>query len=201
MGVINELKFNKQGLKSDFKKDKAFTLIEVMVVIAAIGIVLPALFSIIFTILQQQIKIQRLSIVKREGDYVINLLENIIRNNAVKIYSDQTLNNEQCTTENPSYGPQNGQNFYFRDKFDRWFKFYQDSTNLASNSANLSLPINLNSQQTKITSFSIECYRTALYSPAVVGITFTIEYNTASSRPEEKVTPLTYKTKIKLRNY
>ena len=195
MGIINKLKLTLCGEK------KSFTLIEMIVVIATIGLVLPALFAIIFSILQQQVKIQRLSIVKREGDYVLNVMENIIRNYAVKIYSENSFTTERCTTDNPTYGPSNGSNFFFRDKSDRWFSFYQNSNNISSNSANLSSPVNLNSSQTKITNFSIQCYRTSLYSPPVVNISFTIEYNTTSLRVEEKVTPLTYQTKVKLKSY
>jgi hypothetical protein len=183
------------------RQKKSFTLIEMIVVIATIGLVLPALFAIVFSILQQQVKIQRLSIVKREGDYVLNVMENIIRNDAIKIYSEKTFNNEQCPMENSSYGPQDGSTFYFRDKSDRWFNFYQNTTNISSNSANLSSPVNLNSSQTKISNFNIQCYRTALYSPPVIDVGFIIEYNTTSSRAEEKVTPLTYQTKIKLKSY
>ena len=195
MGIINKLKIN------SIRQKKCFTLIEMIVVIATIGLVLPALFTIIFSILQQQVKIQRLSIVKREGDYVLNVMENIIRNYAVKIYSESSLTTERCTADNPTYGPSNGSNFFFRDKSDRWFSFYQNSNNISSNSANLSFPVNLNSSQTKITNFSIQCYRTSLYSPPVVNISFIIEYNTTSLRVEEKVTQLNYQTKVKLKSY
>jgi competence protein ComGC len=195
MGIINKLKIN------SIRQKKCFTLIEMIVVIATIGLVLPAIFAIIFSILQQQLKIQRLSIVKKEGDYVLNVMENTIRNYAVKIYSESSLKTEMCTAENPTYRPSNSSDFFFRDKSDRWFNFYQNYNNISSNSANLSSPVNLNSSQTRITNFSIQCYKTALYSTAVINISFTIEYNTTSSRTEEKVPPLTYQTKVKLRNY
>jgi type II secretory pathway pseudopilin PulG len=182
------------------RRKKSFTLIEMIVVIATIGLVLPALFAIIFSILQQQVKIQRLSIVKREGDYVLNVMENTIRNYAVKIYSESSFTSERCTGENPTYGPSNGSNFFFRDKSDRWFSFYQNSNNISSNSANLSSPVNFNSSQTKITNFSVQCYRTALYSPPVINISFTISYNTSSSRAEETAS-FNYQTKVKLKSY
>ena len=65
------------------KFNKGFTLIETIVVIAVIGLTLPVLFATILTLMRQQIKIYRLSQVKREGDYIINLMENTIRNRAV----------------------------------------------------------------------------------------------------------------------
>jgi len=190
MGIINKLKIN------SMRRKKSFTLIEMIVVIATIGLVLPTLFAIIFSILQQQLKIQRLSIVKKEGDYVLNVMENVIRNYAVKIYSEHNFINERCATENSTYGP----NFFFRDKYDRWFNFYQSYNNISSNSANLSSPVNLNSSQTRITNFSIQCYKTALYSPPVINISFTISYYTSSSRAEETAS-FNYQTKVKLKSY
>ena len=205
MGMINKLKitlrFGGQKLKINFKKNKAFTLIEVIVVIGVIGIVLPVLFSIIFSILQQQTKIQRLSLVKKEGDYILNVIENVVRNYAVKIYSENSFINEKCASAGSTYGPENGNTFYFQDKYNRWFNFYLNSTTITSNSANLSSSVNLNSSQTKISSFSLQCYRSALYSPPIISINFTIEYNTNSNRAEEKIIPLTYQTKIKLKSY
>ena len=196
MGIINKLKIN------SIRQKKCFTLIEMIVVIATIGLVLPALFSIIFSILQQQVKIQRLSIVKREGDYVLNVMENTIRNYGESIHSatPPTESNKICQSsslENASY---------FKDKFGNWFRFYLNTTNsISSESSVLNNgsrgSVSLISSQTKITNFSIQCYRTSLYSPPVVNISFTIEYNTTSLRVEEKVTPLTYQTKVKLRSY
>jgi len=216
MGIMNKSKIKNQKSKIDFVIKKSFTLIEMIVVIATIGLVLPTLFAIIFSILQQQVKIQRLSIVKREGDYILNVMENAIKNYATKIYSDSSLSNdnEKCKDENSSYS-NDGQNFYFKDKFGNWFRFClsdqtgncnaSDKNYIASNSSILNAgspgAVPLNSSQTKISNFSVQCYRTALYSPSVIDVSFIIEYNTTSSRAEEKVTPLNYQTKIKLRSY
>ena len=183
------------------RRKKSFTLIEMIVVIATIGLALPALFAIIFSILQQQVKIQRLSIVKREGDYVLNVMENTIRNYGESIHSTTPPNesNKICQSsslENASY---------FKDKFGNWFRFYLNTTNSISSESsvlNNGLPgsVSLISSQTKITNFSVQCYRTALYSPSVINISFTISYNTSSSRVEETAS-FNYQTKVKLKSY
>jgi competence protein ComGC len=194
MGIINKLKIN------SIRQKKCFTLIEMIVVIAAIGLVLPTLFAIIFSILQQKVKIERLSIVKREGDYVLNIIENTIRNYGESIHSETpNESNKICQSsslENASY---------FKDKFGNWFRFYLDTTNsISSESSVLNNgsrgSVSLNSSKTKITNFSIQCYQTALYSPPVINISFTISYNTSSSRAEETAS-LNYQTKVKLRSY
>jgi len=196
MGIVNKLKIN------SMRRKKSFTLIEMIVVIATIGLVLPTLFVIVFVILQQQIKIQRLSIVKREGDYILNLMENTIRNYGESIHSatPPTESNKICQSsslENASY---------FKDKFGNWFRFYLDTNNSISLESSVlnngsQGSVSLNSPQTTITYFSIQCYKTALYSSPVINISFTIKYNTTSSRVEENIAPLTYQTKVKLRSY
>jgi len=211
MGVIKtqHLKFKTQSLNKKSQEQlklcknlkRSFTLIEITVVIATVVLVLPALFTIVFSILQQQVKIQRLSIVKREGDYILSIIQNTIRNYAESIHSDIPTNDnkicESTTLVNASY---------FKDKFGNWFRFYLDSNDSISsqssilNNGSQGLVL-LNSPQTKISNFSIQCYQTALYSPPVVNIGFTIEYKTASLRSDEKATSLTYQTKIKLRSY
>jgi type II secretory pathway pseudopilin PulG len=204
MGIINKLKIN------FMRQKKSFTLIEMIVVIATIGLVLPALFTIIFSILQQQVKIKRLSIVKREGDYVLNIMENIIRNYGESIHSDTppTESNKICQSSSLKNAS------YFKDKFGNWFSFCLSDQNgdcnasnknyIASNSSILNAgnpgTTTLNSSQTKISNFNIQCYRTALYSPPLINISFTISYNTSSSRAEETAS-FNYQTKVKLRSY
>jgi type II secretory pathway pseudopilin PulG len=195
MGIINKLKIN------SMRRKKSFTLIEMIVVIATIGLVLPALFAIIFSILQQQVKIQRLSIVKREGDYALNVMENIIRNYGESIHSatPPTENNKICQSSSLEDAS------YFKDKFGNWFRFYLDTTNYISSESSVLNngsrgSVSLNSSQTKISNFSVQCYRTALYSPPVINISFTISYNTSSSRGEETAF-FNYQTKVKLKSY
>jgi len=185
------------GIKKSQKLYKTFTLIEMIVVIATISLVLPALFTIIFAILQQQIKIQRLSIIKREGDNVLNLMENTIRNYSESVHSATPPNdtNKICQSKNQQEA------IYFKDKFNNWFRFYLNNNNnkIASQSSIVGL-IDLTSSQTKIDNFTIQCYRTSLYSPPVININFTISYNTSFLRVEENAS-LNYQTKVKLRSY
>ena len=87
---------------------KGFTLIETIVVVAVIGLTLPVIFSIFFVLFQQQTKIYRLNTVKKEGDYVINLIENTIRDDAVTILSSNSpippdATNLKCANDSTSY--------------------------------------------------------------------------------------------------
>jgi type II secretory pathway pseudopilin PulG len=182
---------------------RSFTLIETIVVVAVIGLTLPVLFAIIFTLMRQQVKIYRLSQVKREGDYVINLMENTIRSRAVTIHSGVPSDaNIVCKDA----GIPSASSLYFLDEDKQWFGYLFNSNSIASKSADLTHPsIDLISSKTVVSNFSISCSRSSLYSPASILLSFDICYNTGSGctsiRPEEITSILHYQTRIKLRNY
>lgn len=176
---------------------KSFTLIETVVVIAVIGLTLPVLFAIVLTLMRQQVKIYRLSQIKREGDYLISIMENTIRDKAISIHSIKPAvdANIVCSSDNSfSSGPP----LYFLDETKKWFGYEGGVNTIASASAVST--INLTSNKTIISGFSISCSRKAIYSPPSVSISFTIEYNTTSTRPEE-TTSMYYQTRVKLRSY
>lgn len=189
---INKVKSLKLKVKS-----LGFTLIETIVVLAVIGLVLPALFAIIFVLLQQQTKVFRLQQVKKEGDFVLNSMKTTIINRAQAIFSDQALNNEQCKQAGTTYSSDT--NFYFKDKQGVGFKYYINGSKISSDSASID-PIDLTTDKVTISDFTISCNRTSAYSPPVISLTFTVSYNTASTRVEENAS-LTYSTKINLKTY
>lgn len=183
---------------------KSFTLIEIIVVISVVALVIPAVFAIVFGILRQQTKIYRLSLVKKEGDFILNIIGATIRNNALAIYSstppDDTNGVCQIVESYPA-----SSSLFFQDQWGNWFGFSESSNSVASSASVLGSPLVLNSEKTLISNFSIGCDRLVTYSPAIVSLSFDICYSTgagscASSRPEETAN-LHYNTKIKLRNY
>ena len=188
------------------KKNKAFTLIETIVVVAVLGLTLPVIFSIFFVILQQQTKIYRLNTTKKEGDYIINILENTIKNQANSIHSAKPLSdaNKECATDSSNYGVSPSvTKIYFLDNGNNWFGYSLNNSSIASDSALLGL-VDLTSSKTRINNFSISCSRTYKYSQPTVSLSFDIEFCNdvacSQTRPEE-TSSLHYQTKIKLRNY
>lgn len=184
------------------KKIKAFTLIETIIVIAVIGLTLPVIFAIIFTLMRQQVKIYRLSQVKREGDYIINLMENNIRDNAVSIHSASpaTDANIVCSLAGDS---QAGPPLYFLDKAGGWFGYDFNAVTGVLSSVNPDAA--LTSSKIVVTNFSISCNKNELYSPPYVNFDFDICYDIGSvtctsNRPEE-TSLIHYQGRIKLRNY
>ncbi|MDO8496936.1 MAG: type II secretion system protein [bacterium] len=182
---------------------KGFTFIEIIVVLGIITIVLPALFSIIFVILQQQNKVYRLSQVKREGDYALSIMEHVIRNYGTAVYYGAPptyLDTPKCDTAGSS-APYSS-TMYLKDIYGNWLHFYTvddaGSTKIASESAQFTSGF-LTTNKVKIINYSISCSRTNTFSPPLVTISFTAQYNTDSTDPKDTAS-LTYQTSIKLRN-
>lgn len=184
-----------------------FTLIEAIVVVGVISVTLPVIFSILFVILQMQTKIFRLSTVKKEGDYILNLVENNIKDNAISIHADKTpppdSTNKVCDLETTTYGQSpTVTKLYFLNKAGSWFGYYLDGTTLVSDSLLLGSG-NLNSPKTQIINFSISCAKNNFYSPSTVSLSYDIQFCATSlcdqTRPEE-IALLHYQTRIKLRN-
>lgn len=187
---------------------RGFTLIETIVIISVIGLTLPVIFSIFFVLIQQQIKIYRMSVVKKEGDYLINIIQNTIKDKATIILSSSTPTppddtNKVCISDSSSYSSSSG--LYFLDKNGVWFGYLINAGSVASNSASFTSVINLTSSKILVNNFFISCSRANMYSPQSVSLSFDICYNSETencnpSRPEE-IALLHYQTKIKLRNY
>ncbi len=185
-------------------KKTGFTLIEIVVVISIIALVVPAVFAIVFGILREQTKLMRLSTIKKEGDYILNVVKGTIKNNALAIHSDgpPTEENEKCRVIEDYTS---GSALTFEDNAGDWFKVLLSTDKIASYSSGTDSTLNLNSDRTVISGFSIGCARSVAYSPPIVSLSFDICYaaspgSCVSTRVEETAT-LHYQTKIKLRNF
>ena len=190
------------------KNKKSFTFVETLVVMSVLGLIFPILFTTFFVILRQQLKINRLTEVKRQGDSIVRILEETIKNNAFKIYNNSDT--EICDAEGliPEDIPA-----YFLNKYNSSFYLdYSDPNLFISYEADPLSPApaftfpsgQLNSSKVLISSFSISCKREAQYTSPLVSINFSICYNineTCNSAKPEETAMLEYQTNIKLRTY
>jgi len=181
------------------KINKGFTLVETLVIIAIIGLSLPAVFAIFFSIIQQQVRIYRLTEVKRQGDYSLSIIQNLIRNNAQKIYrTNSPTDFEICsTTTNTAEAVS-----YFTDKSNNRFSFSipAGSSNIASVSASFQVP--LTNDKVRISNFEITCNRSSTYSTPYVNLSYEICYsNSDGSACTNEPPSFFYSTKLKLKNY
>lgn len=183
----------------------AFTFVETLVVLAVVGLILPALFSIYFVIVREQLKLNRLTEVKRQGDRIVSYLENTVRNSSYRLYNSS--NSEVCGTSAPFPAPTASVR-YFRDEYGNGFSIYSPSINLLDIRITPAMPAptlsfqtgQLNSSKVNITGFSMYCSKTASFTAPLVNISFQADFNTASTRPEDNAS-LLYQTSVKLRNF
>lgn len=193
----------------NFQFKKGFTFIETLVVISVLGLVVPTLFTILFVILQQQLKIFRITEVKRIGDNIVQVLQNVINNNAYTIYDGAT---EICEADTVNPFPHSGIPSSFRDKYNSAFSIDYSSPNL---SVVYPAPLppaptfafaqgQLNGSKVNVFSFSMSCNRASIFSAPLVSLNFTVCYNIGgscvSTRPQETAS-LDYQTTIKLKSF
>jgi len=188
----------------------SFTLIELVVAIGVIAISLPIIFDLFFLTLQTRSKIYILQEIKRNGDYALNTMQNIIKHHVYAIYSDPELTIEVCSTKSkldtPAvFNPSASANLYFKDPYGNLFYFYTDDTEkkIASYSAitnpNIQ-PLTGENVAVEPENFILSCSRTSIFSPPIVTISFSISQANKPTHHEEKAS-LNYQTKIKLKNY
>lgn len=175
-------------IKRNIKNNNGYTLMEIIIVVGLVGLALTTFYSIIFSILRQQLQVYTLQQVKRQGDNIIQSITQTIRNNGVKIYSESLLTNEKCKNSGISYIPANDQEFIVMDKIGKYFFYYLDGENIASGPAAL----HINSSDVIITDFSISCLKSANYSTPVIKVALTVN---------KSGTALRYQTRVKLRSY
>jgi competence protein ComGC len=186
-------------------KNKGFTFIEMLVVITATLIIIPSLFTIVFSIVRSQTKIFKITQAKKEGDYLLNVITTTIRNRAISIHSGQPVSetNKVCRDISDTT-PYEGTAIYFNDDTNKWFGFLLENSKVASASQVISGNQYLTSNNTIVQNFSVACRAGAAYSYATVGILFDICYKTSTgtcySLRSEDSAILHYQTQVRLRN-
>lgn len=190
---------------------KAFSLIEIIVVIGTLSLMLPTVFTIIFAIFRQHTKIVALREMKRQGDQIIDQLEILVRSSN-KICSDPectnavTCGNQPTVLINTSDESSENNNKTFNrlpESIPTTLKYSNDIDPEGKKAWGLylysgSTPTTLHNSNITLPNVSIYCYNAGSPTPLVV-IDFTVSYNTSSQRAEE-IGSMNYHTAIRLRN-
>ncbi len=174
---------------------KAFTLLEMIIVLSLIGILLSTVFSILFVVLRQQVRIYRIVETRRQGDTILNFMkEKILR--ATEVTNATFV--EQCTPALPAYAPPNAQNFLLADAALR-YRFYLVGNDLVYNEPPGVVTTPLNNNRVRVSGLAIECLFKSVNSTPVVQFSYTVTFLDATPSVEEGTVTLFYRSKVKLR--
>jgi len=190
------------------KHRKGYTLIEMMLVIAMIGLLMPAVFSILYVIMQQQVKIYELTETKRQGDYVMQLMKEKIMRDAASlrrdddgIFASVSVISNICNSSGSSFtSANNGLDFVFLNDVTNPFQYVQSGNTLRYREVGApNVDAALNNSKVTITNFQINCAVKSTYTDPVVSFSYTATYNRIVPNPQLGTTALQYQTKVKLR--
>ncbi|MDA1317121.1 MAG: type II secretion system protein [bacterium] len=181
-------------------KNSGFTLIEMLMVIGVISVVMPAVMSISYVILSEQLRIYRITETKRQGDYIMNVMKEKIARDAEIIFDNSTSSNI-CDDALDTFSSPQGTTLDFFNEDNELFKFSQVNGNLVVNDNTVlpSITSNLNDGRVSITNFVIECSRKTLLTRPLVGFAYDVTFVDATPTAREGTITLHYQTRVKLR--
>jgi type II secretory pathway pseudopilin PulG len=176
---------------------KSFTLIELVVAVGVVGLILPTVFNIFFTMIRQQLVLVAYQEMKQQGDSVQRNIKNLLQDRAAYITDSLYTATDVCPlpiTPTPTNSPQ----IYINDRDGRHIRLYQKTVSsvdtVASDSATKSY--NLTSSNVTISDVGFTCYKTSDFTPPYISAKFTIHKSTIFNQMS-----LPYEFKTKLRTY
>ena len=189
---------------------KSFTLIELIVAVGIVGLVLPAVFSIFFSIIRQQLVLIAFQDMKRQGDSIQRNIKNILQNRVAYITDFSYTSTDECpiigqVTPTPTFTPI----LYIKDREGYSIKLYSvlnptpavgGAITIASSSGDLANILTktyyLSSSDVAVSDIGFSCYRINEFTPATVSTKFSVLKTTTY-----KDISLPYSFKIRLRAY
>lgn len=179
------------GIKA---KHKGFTLLELVMVLAILGIIIPAGFSMFIASMRAQLKVNMLQEVKRNGDTSLSVIENLIKSRTVSL--QQLDGTSICNTANTTYS---AGDVYFVDQESERFRFHLVGDTIASDSSSIG-SISLTNAKVAVTDFTLTCAKETSFTTPIISIAYTVSQVNDTARSEEQAT-MNYLTKVRLRTY
>ncbi len=156
---------------------RAFTFIEILVVLTVISFILPALFAIIFSVLRQEIHLYAVKNLKTQGDYALQSMKNSIVQNGTDIIDENGQQNVCPVSTSPTPTPFPVLRIMGKSLED--FSYSTLNDKIASESGTNT--VYLTNDQVRISNLLFTCYRTNSFSPSIVTVSYIVSdsaYNT-----------------------
>ena len=169
----------------EIKKQKGFTIIEIVVVVGILGVIAAIGTNMFFTVIRGSNKSKNLTTVKQNGEYALSVMERMIRNSSTIITNSD---GDICESGMVKIKIMDS------DKQETEFEFVDDY--IASNSSRMT------SDQVKVTSGVFNCDNsTGDFNPKTIVIDFTLDQNISPTSRVEEEASINFKTTIETRNY
>lgn len=187
-------------------KRKAFTLIEMLIVLTVVSILIPTVFSIVYVIMRQQVRIYRVIETRRQGDSVLTFIKDrMVRSKQITNNPSSPPYTPRCATVGPPVTSSNNTtedafDIAFLDNDDNRYRIYLNKTtgNLMFQPLPGGTATPINNNLVSVSSFVITCARRAQEGAPLISISYTIQFKDTTA-VEDVVVSLPYQTKIKLR--
>ncbi len=172
---------------------KSFTLVELLVAVGVVGLMLPSVFNIFFTIIRQQLVLIAYTEMKQQGDSAQRNIKNLLQNRAAYITDNNYLSSDVCpvlTSPTPAYSS----SLYAKDREGNTIWLHQLIDNrIASDAAKVYYLTSLN---VVVSNLGFTCYHVNEFTPPIVSARFTVSKSTAF-----KDISMPYSFSVKLRDY
>jgi len=177
-----------------------YTLIEVLIVIMLLGIIMPAIFTILYAVLQQQAKISEITETKRQGDYIVQFMKEKITREAGGIEFDNGSGPVNiCNTPGPLQTSSTGTEWtYLADSASDNFRFVYDSDTQTISFTQNAVTTSLNDSRTMVDNVSFECRKPTTYSSPSVAFSFRVTYNRSTPNAQLGTTSLPYQSRLRI---
>lgn len=178
------------------KKNKGFTLVEILIVVALFSIVVAVAVSSLFSVLLRSKKTEAVKLVEHNGNYALRMLEYMIRPARLISAAPTCQTNMQSLEVQDNTGKVTG--FAFA-------RIGDDDSCLASYTGGLSGTENcLTDPQVEVVTtqpHNFHCFPGGLGYPPRIEIEFTLQRRNPADLQQEEIASLNFKTQISLRNY
>lgn len=175
-------------------KKNGFSLLELVLVLAILGIIVPAGFSIFMSSIRAQLKVSLLQEVKRNGDTALSVMENLIKSRTQSL--QQLDGTPICNAAGTTYS---AGDVYFVDPEANRFRFHMSGDQIASDSSAIGSSF-LTNAKVSVTDFTLTCEKSSSFTPPIISVGYTVSQASDTTRAEEQAT-LNYLTKVRLRTY